>query len=94
MPDPQQSTQRRARRPAPEPRWATMNEAAEYSRIPWRTLRRWIKEGRLPAYRIGPRLIPVDLNDLDRLRRRLIPDAFLTDADRQAAAAEQREAGP
>jgi excisionase family DNA binding protein len=58
-----------------------MNEAVEYSRIPWRTLRRWIKEGRLPAYRIGPRLIQVDLNDLDRLRRRLIPDAFLTDAD-------------
>jgi excisionase family DNA binding protein len=65
-----------------------MNEAVEYSRIPWRTLRRWIKEGRLPAYRIGPRLIQVDLNDLDRLRRRLIPDAFLADADRQAAAKE------
>ena len=105
MPNPHQSAQRRsrARRPPPEPRWATMNEAVEYSRIPWRTLRRWIKEGRLPAYRIGPRLIQVDLNDLDRLRRRLIPDAFLADADlrlseraevdRQAAV-EPREAGP
>jgi excisionase family DNA binding protein len=77
-----------------------MNEAVEYSRIPWRTLRRWIKEGRLPAYRIGPRLIQVDLNDLDRLRRRLIPDADAdlrlserAEADRQAAA-EQSEAGP
>ena len=64
-------TAHRARRPRPEPRWATMNEAVEYSRIPRRTLLRWIKEGRLPAYRIGPRLIQVDLNDLDRMRRRL-----------------------
>jgi excisionase family DNA binding protein len=92
--NPHQSTQRRsrARRPSPEPRWATMKEAVEYSRIPWRTLRRWIGEGRLPGYRIGPRLIQVDLNDLDRLRRRLNPDAFLADADRQAAA-EQSGAG-
>ena len=59
--NPHQSQRRsRARRPPPEPRWATMNEAVEYSRIPRRTLRRWIKEGRLPGYRIGPRFIQVD----------------------------------
>ncbi len=33
------------------------------------TLRRWIAEGRLPAYRVGPRLIRVDLADLDALAR-------------------------
>lgn len=50
------------------PRWATMKEAAEYSGFNEVTLRRWISAGRLPAHRLGPRRLMVDLNEIDRLR--------------------------
>ena len=52
----------------PEPRWATIAEAAEYSHVPEATLRRWIAEERLPADRVGPRKLQVDLNEVDKLR--------------------------
>jgi hypothetical protein len=32
-----------------------------------RTLRRYIAHGRLTGYRVGPRLIKVDLNELDAM---------------------------
>jgi excisionase family DNA binding protein len=58
-----------ARTAAPaNPRWAYLPEAETYSGVPRRTLRRWISEGRLPAQRVGPRRIQVDLDDVDRLR--------------------------
>jgi excisionase family DNA binding protein len=63
-----------------EPRWASLKEAEIYAHIPRRTLRRWIAEGRLPADRIGPRQIQVDLNDVDRLRAP-IPSAALDAQD-------------
>jgi excisionase family DNA binding protein len=56
-----------SRRPR-SPRWASLAEAAIYSRVPRSTLRRWIAQGRLPANRLGPRRIQVDLNDLDAMR--------------------------
>ena len=52
-----------------EPRWSTIRDAAAYSGIPEGTLRRWIHERRLPAIRVGPRRIEVDLNDVDAMRR-------------------------
>jgi hypothetical protein len=58
-------------KPAPEPRYVKLREAAEYARVPTRTLRDWGAAGLLPLYRIGPRLIQVDLNDIDALRRRI-----------------------
>jgi excisionase family DNA binding protein len=58
-----------AARRARAPRWATLAEAAIYSRVPRSTLRRWIAQGRLPANRLGPRRIQVDLNDLDAMRQ-------------------------
>jgi excisionase family DNA binding protein len=57
-----------SRRPRP-PRWATLAEAAIYSRVPRSTLRRWIAQGLLPANRLGPRRIQVDLNELDAMRQ-------------------------
>ena len=51
------------------PRWASLAEAAVYSRVPRSTLRRWIAQGLLPANRLGPRRIEVDLNDLNALRQ-------------------------
>jgi hypothetical protein len=57
---------------APEPRYARFNEAREYAgNIPAGTFRDWIRRGILPAYRLGPRLLVVDLNDIDKLRRRV-----------------------
>jgi excisionase family DNA binding protein len=55
------------------PRWATLAEAEAYSRVPQSTLRRWIAAGRLPATRVGPRKIQVDLNEVDKLRTPITP---------------------
>lgn len=45
----------------------SLSEAAERTGISVRTLRRRIAEGRLPAYRSGPRIIRIDSADVDRL---------------------------
>jgi excisionase family DNA binding protein len=52
-----------------ERRLRTLKVAAEYADVHPRTLRRWIAAGRVPAYRLGPRLIKVDLDDLDEFMR-------------------------
>ncbi len=44
-------------------------EAADYHNCSERTIRRAIRDGRLRAYRVGPRLIRIDPRDLDRLAR-------------------------
>jgi excisionase family DNA binding protein len=49
-------------------------KAAAAQDVSTRTMRRWIAEGRIPGYRVGPRLVKVDLDHLDRLARR-IPSA-------------------
>jgi excisionase family DNA binding protein len=49
-------------------------EAAEYHHCSQRTIRRAIHDGRLRAYRVGPRLIRIDPADLDRMAQ-LIPAA-------------------
>jgi excisionase family DNA binding protein len=67
-----------------ESRWATLDEAATYAKIRKRTLRQWIADGLLPAYRMGPHLIQIDLNDIDRLRTR-IPAVASVLADDQDA---------
>ena len=43
--------------------------AAEYADVSTKTVRRWIAEGRLTGYRVGPRLIKIDLNELDAMLR-------------------------
>jgi excisionase family DNA binding protein len=43
----------------------SLSAAAEYADVDPRTVRRWIASGRLTAYRVGPRLIKVDLNELE-----------------------------
>lgn len=40
-------------------------EAAEYLQVTDRTIRQMIADGRLTGYRIGARLVRVDLNQLD-----------------------------
>ena len=48
-------------------RLAPLNEAAEYAGVHPRTLRRRIADGSLTGYRMGPRIIRVDLNEVDTL---------------------------
>jgi len=42
----------------------TIKEAAETVGVSARTIRRYIASGRIPAYRLGPRMIRVDADQL------------------------------
>lgn len=42
----------------------TFQEGAERADVTVRTLHNWANEGRLTKYRIGPRLVRIDLNEL------------------------------
>lgn len=53
--------------PAPPPRWATQRETADYGGFSLRTVSSLIDMGMLPAYRLGPKMIRIDLNDVDAL---------------------------
>jgi excisionase family DNA binding protein len=44
-----------------------LSAAAAYADVSTRTLRRYIAQGRLTGYRVGPRLVKVDLSELDQL---------------------------
>lgn len=48
-------------------RYETLQSAADRLAIDTRTLRRWIAAGRLEAYRTGPRLIRLDVDEVDAL---------------------------
>ena len=50
-------------------RWAAQDEAADYLGIDPKTLRRMVAKGQVTGYRIGPRLIRFDLEELDALMR-------------------------
>ena len=45
----------------------TQREAAEYLRVSLKSLRRLVREGRLPELRLGPRLPRYRVRDLDAL---------------------------
>lgn len=45
--------------------WLTVEEGASYLRVHPQTLRRWIKAGKVKAYRINRRTIRVKKEDLD-----------------------------
>jgi len=52
-----------------ERRFAAVSTAAEHAGVSEKTIRRRISDGSLPGYRLGPRLIRIDLNELDALLR-------------------------
>jgi excisionase family DNA binding protein len=54
--------------PAPARRFAPLKQAAAQNGISYRTLLLWISQGRIQAHRFGPRLLQVDLDELDALR--------------------------
>jgi excisionase family DNA binding protein len=53
----------------PTPRLADICDAAAYAHVHPRTIRRRISDGTLTGYRFGPRLIRVDLNEMDAALR-------------------------
>jgi hypothetical protein len=48
-------------------------------------MRRWASQGRIPAYRSGPRKLLVDLNAIDRMRGTRPRSRWLTEADERLA---------
>lgn len=51
--------------------YLTMKDAARRLRVVPLTVRRWIRDGRLPGYRLGPRLLRVRADEVDALARRI-----------------------
>ena len=56
------------------PRDLSIQEAAHARGVTTKTVRRWIAQGLVPAYRVGPKLIRIRPDDLENLDRR-IPSA-------------------
>ena len=50
-------------------RLVNISAAACYADVHPITSRRWVAAGRLPAYRVGPRLLKVDLNEIEDMLR-------------------------
>lgn len=55
-------------------RYSSIAEAAEYAGVSTRTIRRYIASGLITGFRFGPRLIRIDLDELDAFIAR-IPSA-------------------
>jgi excisionase family DNA binding protein len=47
----------------------TVAQTAPVAHVTERTVRRWIADGRLPAYKVGPRRILIKRSDLEALVR-------------------------
>jgi excisionase family DNA binding protein len=47
----------------------TIQQAAEYANVDPKTIRRWISQGRLKAFRYGSRVIRIDRDSLQKLAR-------------------------
>ena len=78
------------------PRWATVGEAAEYSRLAPRTIYKRVADGILPAYvPRGSRVLRIDLNDLDAMiiAEGRIPSAHLGDGRPAKATGPARRKG-
>lgn len=50
-------------------RFVTIDEASGYTGLAPRTLRDYITQGRLTGYRVGPRALRFDLDELEQLFR-------------------------
>jgi excisionase family DNA binding protein len=59
----------------------TIREAADFLRVSEVTISRWIKQGQLPAYRVGPRAVRLRRDDLDHLVRQEAAENSDEDAD-------------
>lgn len=59
----------------PARRYASTRAAAEAYGVDEKTIRRWIADGLIHGYRVGAKLIRVDLNEIDDRVVREIPAA-------------------
>ena len=50
-----------------QPDLVSLTAAADHAGVSTRTIRRWIASGELPAYRIGPKLIKVELGAIEAM---------------------------
>lgn len=50
-------------------RLVTVEEAAAYVRCAPRTIRRYVSSGAIAGFRVGPRMLRVDLNEVDAMLR-------------------------
>jgi excisionase family DNA binding protein len=57
--------------------YESVGDAAARVGVSTKTIRRWIASGQLAGYRMGPRLLRVDPDDVDRMLT-LIPSARAT----------------
>ena len=77
------------------PEWLTVSEAAAYLKVTRATLYRWVREGRLPLFKVGPRLSRLRFDDVaslvhpgdDAAWTDLATDAFSGDWDNEKDAA-------
>jgi excisionase family DNA binding protein len=53
------------RREGRHPELIGLPDAADRCGVHYRTLRRWIADGRINAVRVGPKLLKIDVADLD-----------------------------
>lgn len=53
----------------PRRRWASLTLGADYIGVSEKTVRRLIASGAITGYRVGPRLLRIDLNEVDALAR-------------------------
>ena len=60
--------------PASRRNYESIGEAAARVGVSTKTVRRWIASGQLAGYRVGPRLLRIDPDDVDRMLT-LIPTA-------------------
>jgi hypothetical protein len=50
-------------------RRARVKPSAQYAGVCEKTIRNWIAAGLITGYRVGPKLIEVDLDEIDRIIR-------------------------
>ena len=60
---------REERRAFRRPRRVNITQAAEYAGCSERTMRNLVAANKVPVYRLGPKTIRVDLDELDELMR-------------------------
>lgn len=51
----------------PARKLAGVFEAARYCDVDHKTIRDWIAKGLITGYRVGPKLLKVDMNEIDRV---------------------------
>ena len=79
------STRNGRHEPDPDDTQLTLHEAADQLGVHYATIRRWIDNGLLQAYRQGPRMIRIYQSDLDKMIQPAVPLSVRKAAEKRAA---------